>query len=587
MARVSGGDLNLHWARRLVAGLVGAGVRRAVISPGSRSTPLALAAASAPELTVDVLPDERTAAFFALGQARATCRPSVLICTSGTGGAHYLPAVVEASQATLPMVVLTADRPPELHERGALQTTAQMGLFGTHVRAALDLGAPVDEERALAGVERTAAVAVARSLDPRPGPVHLNAPFRTPLEPASLPPEPEPGPPPPRFFPARRVPPAEAVQALAQVCREARRGVILAGPLKLGEGLALAPALALSRRLGFPLLAEAASQLRFAGAGQGVIGLFELLAPPLAGPSLRPDLVLQLGAFPTSMRWGKWLASEDACPRWVVVAHGWADPADRAAGVVVGDVDLALGALVRALGDGHPADPRWAERWRRAEEVVRAVLAEAEAQEAAAGCLSESGAVRAVLAAVPPGGLVAVANSLAIREVDLACPPELARVGVLAQRGASGIDGTISAAAGAASVAPSPVTAVLGDLAFLHDVGGLATCRHARQPLVLVVLANEGGRIFELLPLADGRLPRRVVDELFVAGQPVRLAEVAAGFGVPYRLAATGPELKLAVREAHRGGGVSLIEARISGVGVRERREALQAAVAARLGETA
>jgi len=584
---MSGGDCNLHWARRLVAGLVGAGIRRAVISPGSRSTPLALAAATAQELTVDVLVDERTAGFFALGQARASCRPSLLICTSGTAGAHYLPAVVEASQASLPMVVLTADRPPELHERGALQTVSQMGLFGTHVRATLDLGTPSQEERALLGVERAAAVAVARSLDPRPGPVHLNAPFRAPLEPASLPLDLEPLSPPPRFFPPRRVPPAEAVQTLAQVCREARRGVILAGPLRLGEAVALPAALALSRRLGFPLLAEAASQLRFSGAGEAVIGLFELLAPPLAGSRLRPDLVLQVGAFPTSMSWGKWLASEDACPRWVVVSQGWGDPTDRAAGVVVGDVDLVLAALVQALGEGEPAEPLWAARWQRAQGAVRAVLAEAEAQEGAAGHLSESGAVRAVLAAVPEGGLLAVANSLAIREVDLACPPELARVGVLAQRGASGIDGTVSAAAGAASVAPCPVTAVLGDLAFLHDLGGLATCRHARQTLVLVVLANQGGRIFDLLPLADGRLERRVVEELFVAGQAVGVSEVAAGFGLPYRLATTGPQLHEAVAEAHRRGGVSVIEARIAGAGARERRAGWQAAVAARLAEVA
>jgi 2-succinyl-5-enolpyruvyl-6-hydroxy-3-cyclohexene-1-carboxylate synthase len=582
---VNGGDLNFLWASRLVDGLACAGVSRAVISPGSRSTPLALAAALHPGLTCNVIVDERSAAFFALGQARATCRPSALICTSGTAGAHYLPAVIEASAANLPLIAVTADRPPELHERGALQTIEQGRLYGAHVRSFLELGPPADDERALAGVRAAAAVAVARSLDPRAGPVHINAPFRAPLEPAAAPSAAGPTGAAPRFFQARRAPTADAVRALAQACASARRGVIVAGPGRLGQAAARPAALALARRLGFPLLAEAASQLRFAGNEREVVGLFEMLVPAVAGEAFRPDLVLQIGAMPTSVAWGRWLENDGAPERWVLAPHGWNDPANRAAGVIAAEVDLTLQALLPVLGDGVPADPGWAPWWRRAEEVVRAVLTEAEALESAAGHLSETAAVRAVLRAAPEGSLLAVANSLAIREVDLACPADIARVGVLAQRGASGIDGTISAAAGASSVARSPVTAVLGDLAFLHDVGGLAACRHAGGPLVVVVLNNAGGRIFDLLPVADGRIDQTVVEELFAAGQKADLAALAAAYGVGVGQAADVRGLESAVAQAHAAGGTWVVEAQISGAPVRQRRLDLRAAVQARLRE--
>ena len=176
-------NLHIVWGELLLDALAEAGVRQVVVSPGSRSTPLVLAAARHPRLTTTVVIDERCAAFVALGQGRASGRPSVVICTSGTAGAHHLPAVVEASEAAIPMLLLTADRPPELQGRGALQTIRQAGLYGHFVRATWELGLPDPHPQALAGVRATAALAVHATLDPRPGPVHLNAPFRTPLEP--------------------------------------------------------------------------------------------------------------------------------------------------------------------------------------------------------------------------------------------------------------------------------------------------------------------------------------------------------------------------------------------------------------------
>jgi 2-succinyl-5-enolpyruvyl-6-hydroxy-3-cyclohexene-1-carboxylate synthase len=577
-------DLHVRWARELFAGFVAGGVTEVVISPGSRSTPLVLAAVERAELACRLIVDERSAAFFALGQARVSARPSVLVCTSGTAGSHYLPALIEAAEAGVPLIAVTSDRPPELHGRGALQTIDQAHLFGRHVRAFIDLGAPAEGSRQLAGVRGAAALAVARTVDPRPGPVHVNAPFRTPLEPPA---DGGGGEPPAvasaRFTPPRRIATPEAVAELAQACLDARRGVVLAGPGPLSQASAVPALVALARRLGFPLLAEATSQARFSGAHAEAVGLFELLAPTRGWTGLHPDFVIQVGGYPTSAGWGRYLEGEEAPARWVVAAHGWHDPADAASGVVLGDIDLTVEALLVALGKGQPSDPEWLTLWRRAEEAVEAELADADAREGGAGQLSEAGAVRAAVGALPRRSLLAVANSLTIREVDLACPAGTARVGVLSQRGVSGIDGTVSAAAGAASVAGVPVTAILGDLALLHDVGGLSATHNLGAPLVVVVLRNGGGQIFDLLPVADGRLEERVVRDWFLAPQDIGLAAAAAAFGVGYRRAASAAEVEAAVTAAHEAGGTSIVEAFISGPAPRERRLALREAVRARL----
>jgi 2-succinyl-5-enolpyruvyl-6-hydroxy-3-cyclohexene-1-carboxylate synthase len=579
---------NLHvlWAELLVDALAGAGVRHAVVSPGSRSTPLALAAARHPRLACTVVVDERCASFVALGQARVTGMPSLLLCTSGTAGAHYLPAVVEASEASVPLLVLTADRPPELQARGALQTVRQASLFGAFVRTALELGVPDPHPMALAGVRATAALAVQATLDPRPGAVHLNAPFRAPLEP-QLDDGDERGvrahvqrllaTPVARAAPARRQAAPALVEALAAACAGASRGVMVVGPGGVSQAAARQPLAALARRLGFPVAAEAGSQLRFGPGSPSPIPLELLVGEEMP----QPDLVVVVGSWPTSAGWNKVLGHA-AVPRpWVVCEHGWVDPCNRAAAVVVGEVATTLQQVAQRLGAGAPRDPTWLAAWNAAATQVAEVLAQAEAQERASGALSETAAVRAAVRAAPEGTWLALGNSLAIREVDLACPGGEVHLKVLTQRGVSGIDGSISAAAGAALAAGEPVLLVTGDVAFQHDLGGLASAASVPTPLVIVVLDNRGGRIFQLLPLAGGAVPPEEVERLFIAPQRLDVYLAAQAFGVPVRRVRTVQEVEEAVGEALAVGGCTVVHAVIGSGDLRQRRRALQEAAQA------
>lgn len=547
------------WARLLLGSLAEAGVRDVVISPGSRSTPLVLAATRTEGLNLVNLLDERSAAFYALGQARVTGRPSLLICTSGTAGAHYLPAVIEASQAGLPMLLLTADRPFALQGCDAPQTIDQRDLFGRFARAAIDLGLPDPTPLGRRALRRIASQALHQTLWPLPGPVHLN--FR-----ASKPLEPEPGPaldaalaeveallrtPRPRAHAPDPRPGSAGLAALAEALRESRRPLIVAGPDALSDEASRSALLSWSRRV--PVLAEATSQLRFGpGAGALRVGAFDLLLrDPAFGQEAQPDLVVQLGAPPTSGLWERWLGEQPALRRFVIRPHGWSDPQSNA--------EIVLGSGAEALASLQPTvDPRWSALWAEAEarawRAVDAVLAE--------DPRGELSLARAALDGLPAGALLMLGNSLPIRDVDLAAPPRETPLGVLHQRGANGIDGLVSGAAGAAAASGRPLLLLLGDVSLIHDLGGLLAASRARTPLAVVVLDNGGGRIFTQLPVA--RTPDLSADELaqFTTPHGASLAAAAAVFGIPFVEADHAALLTAKVCEAMAHPGPTLIRAR-------------------------
>ena len=518
------------WAELAIASLAAAGVRELVISPGSRSTPLALAAARG-ELRTRVIIDERGAGFFALGAARAAGRPVALLCTSGTAAAHYYPAVIEAAMSGVPLVVLSADRPGELHGAGASQTIDQQRLFGGFVRRFDDAGVPDGAPLALRALRRKIVQAVAAARGPVPGPVHLNLPLRKPLEPA-----------PPATAAARlaaaevarlraappqvaappdvRVP-DEAIAAAAAAIAGAPRGVIVATAGPVGRRALRDAVWRLAARTGYPVLAEAGSQLRFAPrpAAVAAIDHFPLIVGDAGAPA--PDLVIQLGGEPVAMAWPGFVARRP--PRRVILAeHGWPDGDSSAELVVAGALDDALARLADAA-PAHPAG--WADAWRAAEADAAAAMRTARA----AGPWSETDLVARVIDGLADGDQLALGNSLPIRVIDEAATGgrDLA---VLTQRGAAGIDGLIAGAAGAAWATGRATTLILGDVSFAHDAGSLPLA--AGLPLAIVVADNRGGRVFDALPLAGAGLDPAVYRALWLTPPALDPAAVAAGFGV-------------------------------------------------------
>ena len=562
----AGSNLHTAWARLFLRAAASAGVTDVVLSPGSRSTPLALAAAGEPRLRLHVIVDERAAAFFALGQARVTGRPSMLVCTSGTAGAHYFPALVEASQSFVPLLVVTADRPWELSDAAAPQTIDQVKLFGDFVRHYAELGLPDAAPSALRAVPRLAAQAVARALGPMPGPVHINARFRKPLEPVAVSGreawEPlweslmERGA--PAVHASAQTPDPEAVAELAERIARAERGLLVCGPSPLSQAEGRDAILALARRTGFPLLAEATSQLRFGGdhAGVTVCSGFDAVAriPALRGGQA-PDLILELGAPPTSSGYAELLAASAGAARFVIAPHGWNDPQGDATALVHAEPAALARALAVALPD-RAAASSWSTSWARADARAQAATERALAE---AG-FTEGAVARAVLAACPEGSILVVGNSTPVRDLDAFCPASGRDVRILHQRGASGIDGLVAGAVGAATVSPRPVSLLLGDVSLLHDLTSLGLASRLEAPFVVVVVQNGGGRIFEQLPIARA-VDAELFERTFATPQTVRFEPAAAAFGIAYARAETGASLAEALSAAWSRRGPTLIEA--------------------------
>jgi 2-succinyl-5-enolpyruvyl-6-hydroxy-3-cyclohexene-1-carboxylate synthase len=552
------------WAELVVATLADAGVTTCVVSPGSRSTPLVAALASDGRFELPTIIDERAAAFYALGCARATGMPVALVCTSGSAAAHYLPAIVEASEAGVPLIAITADRPPELQHCGAAQTIDQIGLYGGFVRAAFDLGAPHGTELALRAVRRTIVQAITASRGPRPGPVHINVPLRKPLEPARAQTSDE------RTLaaivhdrhdriviaPPRLTADRDAVAQLAAAIAAEPNGIVIAGAMTRRRD----DVLALCAKAGYPLLAESGSQLRFV-ARPGVTAIDHLDFVLAAKLAPAPKLIVQLGAEPVAAGWPAAKATFAHARRWVLAEH-WRDP-DGVATVIVGDVELAN--LVEARGDSD-----FTRAWREAEARAAAAVEQALVTHAT----SEAAVIRSALAAMPAGANVQIGNSLPIRVVDqVACGGP--QVTVLTQRGAAGIDGLIASATGA-SRAGAPVLLILGDVSFAHDLGSLLVARMATRPLAILVIDNGGGRIFGGLPIAASGAPE-MFEAHFVTRPELDVIAIATALHLRAVSAATPTAVARSVATALAEPGTTIIHAPVAETGARDFRAAVLA----------
>jgi 2-succinyl-5-enolpyruvyl-6-hydroxy-3-cyclohexene-1-carboxylate synthase len=547
--------------------LVRCGLREVALAPGSRSTPLAMAFGELEQrgrLRLHVRIDERSAAYTALGLAKASRLPAAVLCTSGTAAANFHPAVIEADESGVPLLVLTADRPPELRGIGANQAIDQIKLYGSAVRWFCEAGAP-ELRPGMTGYWRSLACRswahASGAAGGFPGPVHLNLPFREPLVPGEASPgealsgEALPGEAPgldgrPGGAPWTRFAPSASPVPAIELPWTAKGAVIC------GDGdYDAAPLVALAERAGWPVLAEPSSGAR---RGPNALTAYQyLLAMPEFLAAHRPDLIVSAGRPGLSRPQQAFLATAD---RHVVVAQGpdrWADP-QRAATDVAGAVRLT----------GTRPGSGWLGGWlradRRARGAVDAVLDAAEG-------ITEPRLARDLVAALPEGALLWTGSSMPVRDIDCHMVPR-DDIRVLASRGASGIDGTVSAAIGAALAHQGSAFALIGDLAFLHDASGLALGPHEPRPdLCLVVVNNDGGGIFSTLEQAafDG------FERLFGTPHGAGLHHLAAAFGVPYQLLDQPDDLAKALQ----GNGLRIIEARTDRAAGAELRARLRAAV--------
>jgi 2-succinyl-5-enolpyruvyl-6-hydroxy-3-cyclohexene-1-carboxylate synthase len=505
---------NTALASAMVEELARSGVRRAVLSPGSRSTPLAVALWREPEIEVTVILDERSAGFFALGAALATGIPAAVLCTSGGAAANLHPSVVEADAAGVPMILLTADRPPELRDIGAGQTIDQLKLYGEAVRWFCEVGTHEADDDGLLHFRSVACRAYASAAgDPRPGPVHLNVPWREPLAPipvagqvtATNPLALEGR----RDAPLNAVTPAapradEAVlDLLAERIESSPRGLIVAGR-QSEPGLA-GPVTELAAAAGYPILAEPTSQLRRGPHDRSLLVTTYDAIVRDRPEDLEPELVIRFGDLPTSKPLRQWLGAIDGLDQIVVDPVGeWREPTRRATTMVRGEPGATARALTERLSRLRPgaaavAGSPFATGWLEAERAVRTtVYGHLESLDS----LSEPGIWHALGRALRDGDSVFAASSMPVRDLEAFLRPGPEGVRFASNRGANGIDGLVSTAAGLAAGSGARTWAVLGDLALFHDIGGLAAVAHAPE-LRLLVIDNSGGGIFHFLPQAE------------------------------------------------------------------------------------
>ncbi|MDG5776353.1 2-succinyl-5-enolpyruvyl-6-hydroxy-3-cyclohexene-1-carboxylic-acid synthase [Haloarculaceae archaeon H-GB2-1] len=498
---------NVFWAETFVDELAAGGLSAVCLSPGSRSTPLTTAFDAHPDVDCFSILDERSAGFFALGRGRRHGEPTALVCTSGTAAANYHPAIIEADQSGVPLLVLTADRPPELIDSGANQTVDQEKLYGDAVRWYRDLPEPEAEPRKVRMLRTTAARALANTTGADPGPVHLNVRFRKPLEPTEVPgdvPESFAGDEPlaaegragpfVRTRRGRSTPTDADASALATAVDDASRPLFVVGPSDPGR-VPVDDLATLAARLDAPVLADPLSQARFGPhvPSAPVCGGYDsYLAGTGEWPD--PDLVVRFGASPTSKVLRQYL--HDAAARQLIVdpAGGWTEAEFTATDLLEADPAAVVDALSARVTEG--GEPAWRDRFERAEREYWDVVSDARAKE-----FFEGDVLATVLEDAPDPATLFVSNSMPVRDADRFGCPRSADLTVLGNRGASGIDGITSTALGAGSATDDPLVLVTGDLAYYHDMNGLLSVARCGVDATIVLVNNDGGGIFHQLPI--------------------------------------------------------------------------------------
>jgi 2-succinyl-5-enolpyruvyl-6-hydroxy-3-cyclohexene-1-carboxylate synthase len=570
---------NILWAKVFVDELARGGLEAVCIAPGSRSTPLVIAFAEHPAIKVYSHIDERSASFFALGLALASERPVALVCSSGTAAANFYPAVIEARYSGVPLLLVTADRPPELRGSGANQTIDQIKLYGDHVLWSVDVALPETQppDLALRNLRGLAARALDTALGIPKGPVHLNFPFRKPLEPIpvegdrhTVESERPAGVPFTRISRPALLPTSSQIADLQTVLLNRPRRMIVCGPRCPGGDFPAAVT-ALAQQIRAVILADPLSGLRYHPvSGPAVISGYDsfLKTEPKPEPA---DVILHFGGAVTSQPLDDYMNSTNPIIIRLSDDGLWSDPTHRASQVIWADptatcrrlttewqrtTDIArlesipapLSPPSAAMGEGlgvralSLSEQNWIDRLQQADEATRQIIA------AEPGPYFDGLVARDLLAALPDGANLFIANSLPVRHLDQFGLATTKQVQVFCNRGTSGIDGNVSTALGAAAFTPAQPTVFLGgDLAFYHDMNGLLALKRCGLRAIFVVINNDGGGIFHRLPIAGFDPP---FTELFQTPHDLHFEGAAQMYGLEYARVEDGPGLQSAFAAA-------------------------------------
>ncbi|KOS64351.1 2-succinyl-5-enolpyruvyl-6-hydroxy-3-cyclohexene-1-carboxylic-acid synthase [Lysinibacillus agricola] len=478
---------------KMVASLVQVGVENVVVSPGSRSTPLAYAFASTKQLNMYRQVDERSAAFFALGIAKATAKPVVLLCTSGTAAANYFPAIVEASYARVPLIVITADRPHELREVGAPQAIDQPNLYGTHVKWSVDFPLADDAAPTLPFIERHIARAIAIAMSAPFGPVHINVPFREPLlidfrdelpeatfKHSSM---------------AQLMPSKATQQELSGILSATKRGFVIIGELALGADLTIMWEFV--RQLKWPVIVESLSNMRASVPEDClpyIITTYDAIMKSEDFKALvEPDTVLRLGAQPVSKFIMQFITKSQP-DAYIVVDE---DPMFRdSTGVSTHFIHASIGEWLTQLEISETAlEAEYLAEWQDANDIALEYI-----EHYSKGAIDEGAMVSRLLKIIPNGSDIFVSSSMPVRDIDTFLMASPKDIRIVANRGTNGIDGVVSTAMGFSQGNNRETYLLIGDLAFLHDINGLIASRYQECNLTIIVMNNDGGGIFSYLP---------------------------------------------------------------------------------------
>jgi 2-succinyl-5-enolpyruvyl-6-hydroxy-3-cyclohexene-1-carboxylate synthase len=529
------------------------GVNKVVISPGSRSTPLAMLFAKHPNIESFINIDERSAAFFALGMAKADKQPVAILCTSGTAAANYYPAVIEAKYSRVPLVVLTADRPHELREVGAPQAINQIDLFGSHAKWFDEMALPEHTDSMIQYAKRAASRGAAFAQSVPEGPVHFNFPLREPLVPDM------------RYTFKEEQSQTVITQGAGSVSRSVlerlafqlsgkRKGMIVCGPQL--DARAVEAVVKLAEKMNFPVLADPLSSLRSGDHDKSLIidGYDSFLRIEKFKSAMRPDIVIRVGAMPVSKALTLFLKDQEI-DHWVLDSGGmWRDPSGKCTEMIHADEAQVLNGLADMM-DGTDTEGGWMNQWVKINQKTQELTADFTVKNNVS--LDEGMSVKSLIESLPENSAIFASNSMPIRDLDTFFMNNEKNVTVLANRGANGIDGVVSTAMGV-SATGKPTYLVIGDLAFYHDMNGLLAGKMYGLNLKILLINNNGGGIFSYLPQAN---EKEHFELLFGTPADLDFVHAAKLYGANYKKAETFEEFTEALAEWDTISGLSIIEA--------------------------